>query len=185
MTAKGHREGVAPNPMAPGRGQICRLESQPESDGAGRSARIEDEDPDRLLVSLDGPNARPSAGGHHAMAAFLEAGVPFDGVLATSDVVAFGAIGALREAGIRVPEDISVVGFGDIPLAAYCDPPLTTIHVPAYDVGLVAGRVLIDTIERRPVEPLLRLPTSLVVRASTAPAAGFRQVPAERLLTAS
>ena len=55
----------------------------------------------------------------------------FDAVFVGSDVVALGAIGALREAGIRVPHDCSVVGFDDIPLAAYFDPPLTTIRLPA------------------------------------------------------
>lgn len=125
-------------------------------------------DPDLVIEGGAGPE-----GGHQAMTALLEGQVPFDGVLAASDAIAFGAIGALREKGLRIPEDVSVVGFGDIPLAAYCDPPLTTVHVPAYDVGLAAGRALIDRIERRPVEPRLLLPTNLVVRASTAPAGRF------------
>ena len=52
-----------------------------------------------------------------------------------SDVVAFGAIAAIREAGLRVPDDVSVVGFDDIALAAFFDPPLTTVRLPAYDLG--------------------------------------------------
>jgi LacI family transcriptional regulator len=109
-----------------------------------------------------------SASGHRAMTLILERGRP-DAVFVASDVVALGAIGALREAGLRVPDDVSVVGFDDIPLAAYFDPPLTSIRIPAHDLGLAAGNALLDRIAGRDVPARTLLPTELIVRASTAP----------------
>ena len=107
-----------------------------------------------------------AASGHRAMTRILERGRP-DAVFAASDVVALGAIGALREAGLRIPDDVSVVGFDDVPLAAYFDPPLTSIRVPAYDLGLAAGHALLDRIGGREVPDRTLLPTELIVRAST------------------
>ncbi len=108
--------------------------------------------------------------GHRAMASLLNAGVGrLDAAFVASDVVAFGAIAAIREAGLRVPDDISVVGFDDIPLAAFYDPPLTTIRLPAYDLGLAAGAALLDRVAGRPVPDRSLLPTELIVRSSTAP----------------
>ena len=100
------------------------------------------------------------------MTRILERGRP-EAVFAASDVVALGAIGALREAGLRVPDDVSIVGFDDVPLAAYFDPPLTSIRVPAYDLGLAAGHALLDRIAGREVPSRTLLPTELIVRAST------------------
>jgi LacI family transcriptional regulator len=107
-----------------------------------------------------------AASGHRAMTRILERGRP-DAVFAASDVVALGAIGALREAGLRVPDDVSVVGFDDIPLAAYFDPPLTSVRVPAFDLGLAVGRALLDRIAGREVPSRTLLSTELIVRAST------------------
>ena len=109
--------------------------------------------------------------GHRAMAALLARG-RVEAVFVASDVVAFGAIAAIREAGLRVPDDISVVGFDDIALAAYFDPPLTTVRLPAFDLGLAAGAALLDRIAGRPVPDRTLLPTELIVRSSTAPAVG-------------
>jgi LacI family transcriptional regulator len=95
--------------------------------------------------------------------------VPFDAVFVASDVVALGAIGALREAGRHVPDDVSVVGFDDIPLAGYFDPPLTTVRLPAYELGQAAGRALLARIADRAMPSRTLLPTELIVRASTAP----------------
>jgi DNA-binding LacI/PurR family transcriptional regulator len=119
-------------------------------------------------AELVGEAAFDAASGHSAMAGLL-ARTTFDAVFAASDVVALGAIGALREAGLRVPDDISVVGFDDIPLAAYFDPPLTTVRLPAFELGQAAGRALLDRIADRAVPPRTLLPTELIVRASTAP----------------
>jgi LacI family transcriptional regulator len=104
--------------------------------------------------------------GHRAMAALLSRG-PVKAVFVASDVVAFGAIAAIRKAGLRVPDDVSVVGFDDIALAAFFDPPLTTVRLPAYDLGLAAGTALLDRVAGRPVPERTLLPTELIVRSST------------------
>ena len=122
-----------------------------------------DADPDLVAeAAFDAPS------GHAAMAGLL-ARTQFDAAFVASDVVALGAIGALREAGKRVPLDVSVVGFDDIPLAGYFDPPLTTVRLPAYELGQAAGRALLERIADREIPVRTLLPTELIVRASTAP----------------
>jgi DNA-binding LacI/PurR family transcriptional regulator len=116
--------------------------------------------------ALVAEGAFDAASGHTAMAGLI-ATTTFDAVFAASDVIALGAIGAMREAGLRVPDDISIVGFDDIPLAGYFDPPLTTVHLPAFELGQAAGRSLIDRINDRSVPERTLLPTELVVRSST------------------
>lgn len=115
-----------------------------------------------------------AASGRRAMAELLAASPQLTAVFVASDVVALGAIAAIREAGLRVPGDISVVGFDDIPLAAYFDPPLTTVHVPAYDLGRAAGTALLDRINGRDGTARTVLPTDLVIRSSTAPPNRYR-----------
>jgi LacI family repressor for deo operon, udp, cdd, tsx, nupC, and nupG len=82
--------------------------------------------------------------------------------------MAVGAIRALRDAGLHVPEDVSVVGFDDMPLASYFDPPLTTIRQDIFSIGREAARQLIWQIEH-PAEPTpkLKITTQLVIRHST------------------
>jgi LacI family transcriptional regulator len=127
--------------------------------------------PKELVVeaSFDAPSGRA------AMNELL-ARATFSAVFVASDVVALGALAALREAGRQVPDDVSVVGFDDIPLAAYLDPALTTVRLPAYELGQAAGRALLERISQRSMPTRTLLPTELVVRASTAPpaAAGRR-----------
>ena len=106
--------------------------------------------------------------GHRAMAELLNRG-PVDAVFVASDVVAFGALGALREAGRRVPDDISVIGFDDIPLAAFLEPPLTTVRLPAYELGHAVASALLDRIANPAAPRRTLLPTELVVRSSTGP----------------
>lgn len=110
--------------------------------------------------------------GHRAMADLLARG-PIDAAFVASDVVAFGAIAAIREAHLRVPDDVSIVGFDDIALAAFFDPPLTTVRLPAYDLGQAAGAALLDRISGRPVPDRTLLPTDLIVRSSTAAASEY------------
>lgn len=118
--------------------------------------------------SLVAEGAFDAPSGHRAMVEILSHATP-DAIFVASDVVAIGAIAGLREAGLSVPGDVSIVGFDAIPLAAYLDPPLTTISVPAYDLGRAAGRAILDRIAGRPVAGRTLLPTELIVRASTAP----------------
>ncbi len=100
----------------------------------------------------------------------LAAGDRPTAVFAVTDVTAFGVIQAAHRAGLRVPEDLSVVGFDDTYMAAWSTPPLTTVHTPLQDMGRVAVRTLLrlidgDTLDSHHVE----LATELVERESTAP----------------
>jgi DNA-binding LacI/PurR family transcriptional regulator len=82
--------------------------------------------------------------------------------------MAVGAMRALREAGKRVPEDISVIGFDDMPLASYFDPPLTTMHQDMFGIGREAARLLVQAVKGPHTQPRhLKLPAELVVRQST------------------
>jgi LacI family transcriptional regulator len=108
-------------------------------------------------------------GGHAATRALLRRRRKFTAVFAANDYSAFGAIRALAEAGLRVPEDVSVVGFDDMPPAAHAHPPLTTVRQPMADMGQMAVRLLLDALGGRPVPHYVVLPTTLVVRASTGP----------------
>jgi DNA-binding LacI/PurR family transcriptional regulator len=120
-------------------------------------------DPDLVIEG-----AFDAASGHVAMTSLLATHNPITAVFVASDIVAFGALRALREAGLRVPADISVVGFDDIPLARHFDPPLTTIRLPANALGVAAGRALVDRLTGRPTSERTLLPTELIVRESTA-----------------
>jgi DNA-binding LacI/PurR family transcriptional regulator len=100
-----------------------------------------------------------------------EDGLRPTGVLAMSDAMAIGALRAIRDLGLDVPRDVSVVGFDDIDLAQHTYPPLTTVHQPVRRKGEEAVRLLLSTIDRRHGEAERRLlQTRLVVRASTGPA---------------
>ncbi|GAA0242824.1 LacI family DNA-binding transcriptional regulator [Saccharothrix mutabilis subsp. mutabilis] len=90
-------------------------------------------------------------------------------LLCASDELAFGALQAARELGLRVPRDVSVVGFDDVPFAEHSDPPLTTVRQLLTDKGRRAGELALRLLDGgRPGEPS-RLPVSLVERDSTAP----------------
>ena len=84
--------------------------------------------------------------GKEAMGRLLSLPVRPTAVLAASDTLAVGALAAARDMKLRVPEDISIAGFDDIEVAAYCNPPLTTVKVPAYEIGLIAFKILMDLI---------------------------------------
>lgn len=87
-------------------------------------------------------------------------------VFAASDVVAIGVMSAIQAAGLKIPDDIAVVGFDDIFLAAHTQPPLTTIRVPAYGLGWTAAEVLISLIEGEEEVSAVTLETELVIRDS-------------------
>jgi DNA-binding LacI/PurR family transcriptional regulator len=104
------------------------------------------------------------------VSAAVRDGASFDAIFAGNDVIAIGAMRALLAAGIAVPEQVAVVGFGDIPVAAYCNPPLTTVR---QDLPR-AAKTLIDVLLRRVSGEQTRsvtLPVELVVRESSAPRA--------------
>jgi LacI family transcriptional regulator len=105
------------------------------------------------------------ASGYAAMRRLLAAEP--DAVFAANDSMALAALRALTEQGIRVPEDIALVGFDDIPAAAAANPPLTTVRQPIRRLGEVAAQTLLELIEQPPGAPRrVILPTELVVRAS-------------------
>ena len=109
-----------------------------------------------------------AASGHAAATHLLDRAADVTALFVASDIVAFGAMRAIREAGRRVPADVSVVGFDDIPLAQHFDPPLTTIRIPARALGAAAGRALVERLAGRVVTERMLLPTELIVRESTA-----------------
>ena len=106
-------------------------------------------------------------GGARAMGELLGRSAPPTAVYAHSDEVALGAVGTLRRAGLRVPEDVSVVGIDDHPLAALTD--LSTLAQPSSEQGVVAARMALAGLAGEEVEPVVTVPTRLVVRGSTAP----------------
>ena len=88
-------------------------------------------------------------------------------VFVASDVVAIGAKAAIVEKGLRIPEDIALVGFDDVPLARYLDPPLTTVRLPASELATRASQMLVQLINNEtPAEKLVLLESQLIVRQS-------------------
>jgi LacI family transcriptional regulator len=108
------------------------------------------------------------ASGEAAMNCILKVSPRPTAVFVASDVVALGALRALKARKLRVPDDMSLVGFDDVPLASYVEPPLTTVRLPAYELGWGAGERLIRLINGEDLpEPGVLLETKLVVRGST------------------
>lgn len=106
--------------------------------------------------------------GYGAVMAMLKKGVLPDAVFATSDPKAIGAIRAIKDYGLRVPEDVSVVGFDDLDISAFLDPPLTTVSQPLYEMGARAAQRLISLINgEKPDQPQMELvQAKLVIRKS-------------------
>jgi alanine racemase len=93
-------------------------------------------------------------------------------VLAMSDMAAIGLMAAAQSAGLEVPDDLSVVGYDDLPMAAWTNPPLTTVRQPIIEKGRLAARLLIQRMKGKTVQSPPPLGTSLVVRGSTSPPVG-------------
>jgi len=104
-------------------------------------------------------------GGAEAMRALLDAHPGLDAVFAGNDNMAAGALSVLRERGYRVPDDVAVVGFDDLEIAARTDPPLTTVHQPIRALGGEMARMLTALLAGEQPSSLI-LPTRLVVRRS-------------------
>ena len=105
--------------------------------------------------------------GFDCMQSLLASGKEFTAVFVASDNVAMGAKSALREAGLRIPADISIIGFDDIPWTQYSDPPLTTVRLPAQKLASEACLMLLDLMQgSEPEEQHVVLETELVVRKS-------------------
>ncbi len=105
-------------------------------------------------------------GGADAARRLLASGELPDGIFVASDLMARGALHVLRGAGVRVPDDVAIVGFDDSQIALSVDPPLTTVRQPMYAQGEAMASVLLDVLAGRDAERVTILPTELIVRAS-------------------
>jgi DNA-binding LacI/PurR family transcriptional regulator len=104
--------------------------------------------------------------GEVAMRQLLDDDPALDAVFVASDLMAHGALSTLRQSGRRVPDDVAVIGFDDIELARYTEPPLTTVRQPIVELGRELARQLLRLAGGEDIEASLVLPTSLVVRES-------------------
>jgi LacI family transcriptional regulator len=95
---------------------------------------------------------------------------PPTAIFASSDQMAMGVYEAIRQRGLRVGDDISVVGFDDLPEVRWCSPPLTTVRQPLTEMGVLAARTVLRLAAREKIEsPRVELATELIIRHSTAP----------------
>lgn len=92
---------------------------------------------------------------------------PPTAIFAVNDLSAFGAMEAIKHHGLRIPEDVSVIGFDDIPMASQIFPPLTTVRQPLAQMGITAVKTLLAQIRNEQFEADIVLPTNLVIRATT------------------
>lgn len=105
--------------------------------------------------------------GYKRMSDLVASGVQFSAAFVASDDVALGAKAALREAGLRIPNDVALVGFDDLPMAYYTEPPLTTVHLPAIELAQQASELLLKLLKGHQVtKRKIILDTHLVVRKS-------------------
>lgn len=127
--------------------------------------------PPELIVQLEEINPSPEVGSI-AVNKLLARNVEFTAIFAFNDMSAIGAIRALEEAGLRVPKDISMLGFDDIHFAAFNAPSLTTIRQPLVEMGQLAGKTLLNMLSKKlPIEEMpqtLTVEPELIVRKSTA-----------------
>jgi LacI family transcriptional regulator len=123
-------------------------------------------DPDLTLFG----DAFTEAEGMRLCRALLDGGMSPTAIVAGNDLVALGCYDVFQERGIRCPDEISVVGFNDMPFAARFDPPLTTIRIPHYEIGSRAAELLLELQgDGHVTASQIQLPAELVVRGSTAP----------------
>jgi LacI family transcriptional regulator len=127
---------------------------------------------DRLVVQLEGQSSSPELG-YQVTKKLLGSREPFTALFAFNDVSAIGAIHALREAGRRIPEDVSVVGFDDIQSAAFQNPGLTTVRQPLRQMGVLAAETVLQRINapnKLPYPKEIIVEPEFIVRGSTGPA---------------
>jgi LacI family transcriptional regulator len=97
------------------------------------------------------PGVNTFAGGYEMTRKLIARKAEFTAIFAASDIIAFGAIRALNEAGLRIPDNISLVGFDDVEMAAIVHPPLTTIQQPKYEIGAAAMEILLKQADKKDV----------------------------------
>lgn len=130
---------------------------------------------EELMIHLSKDSHSPEIS-YPGIRKLIKSGHPFTAVLCFNDVSAMGTIRALHEAGLRVPDDVSVLGFDDIQSAAYQVPSLTTIRQPLQKMGSTAAQLLLKKLIGEPIPESIMVEPELVVRESTAPArSGIRK----------
>jgi LacI family transcriptional regulator len=123
-------------------------------------------DPELVLVA----EAFTESEGARLCEQLVAGGADFTAVAAANDLLALGCYDVFAERGIGCPDEVSVVGFNDMPFAARFQPPLTTIHIPHYEIGKAAGELMLERLQDGDSAPRdVRLEPDLVVRGSTAP----------------
>jgi DNA-binding LacI/PurR family transcriptional regulator len=114
-------------------------------------------------------------GGHQAMQRILDSGAKLTAIVASNDLTAIGAMGAIHERRLRIPEDISIVGYDDIQLSAYTQPSLTTLRLPRIEIATAAFRALYNSLQSTTKKPQngedYDIKPTLILRQSTGPAA--------------
>jgi len=131
--------------------EAMRLEGIPVEDDLVRYSRY---DPDIALTMVG---------------SFLSLPEPPTAIIAANDATALVAMAAARDRGLSIPDDISIVGFGDIPDASLCEPQLTTVRQPLQAMGEAAMTMLLAILDGREHEQHIRMSTEIIVRATTAP----------------
>jgi DNA-binding LacI/PurR family transcriptional regulator len=102
----------------------------------------------------------------------LKKGVRFDAIQATNDQAAIGALKALKDNGIKVPEEVAICGFDNLFPGTLVNPAITTVHVPRYEIGVQAARELLRLIHDKGASPMgYTLSSKIVLRASSCPEA--------------
>ncbi len=150
---------AGPQDLSTGRGRLRAFREAMQDQGLA--------DGPEMMVICD---AWSEAAGARGLATLLDSGARFTAVLAGNDLLALGCYDALAERGLTCPDDMSVVGFNDMPFIDKVSPPLTTVRIPHYELGAEAARLLLaDLHEPTRHSRSVLLPLSLVVRQSTAP----------------
>jgi DNA-binding LacI/PurR family transcriptional regulator len=98
--------------------------------------------------------------------ALLALAEPPTAIMGGNDLLAIGAMRAIRTVGLTIPHDVAVTGFNDFDFSAFVEPPLTTVAIPAYDMGVTSATMLIDRVEGRETIPRRTFPVELVLRGS-------------------
>lgn len=154
-------------------GRGTRPSNSVRRDAVARSLKEQDiHGPLRSFKAADPARQTPDE-----IAALVTQDLP-DALICYDDVLALAMLDGLRGAGIRVPDDVGVVGFDGIPFAAISNPRLTTVVTPSNDLGQLAASSLISAIETGVLPPAVVLPVELVVRESTRPRRGAVPAPA-------
>jgi LacI family transcriptional regulator len=122
-----------------------------------------------LVLQIEGMESTPELGYPYGKV-LIARNIPFTALVAYNDISAIGAMRAFQEAGLRVPEDISMIGFDDISIASFSIPPLTTVRQPLEEMGRIAAQTLLDRIEDRgPQIEEIAVKPKWIVRRSTGP----------------